>query len=144
MKYCKRFFLQLMLLWGLSLPLFAQSPRAETVEPALQSLDSKLDVILRRLDAIEKRLGRLEGQRNVPMPPSEAAKQNETSVILVINWYRPRKLAIIPPAVDAGMLIDGVERALKIENHGGKDPLQNLMIPKHDGVIFKESILRRK
>jgi hypothetical protein len=72
-----------MLLWGLSLPLFAQSPRAETVEPALQSLDSKLDVILRRLDAIEKRLGRLEGQRNVPMPPSEAAKQNETSVILV-------------------------------------------------------------
>lgn len=143
MKHHKIFLLQLVLLSGLSLPLFAQSPRAETVEPALQSLDSKLDVILRRLDAVEKRLGRLEGQRNVPMPSSEAAKQNETNVTPVIRLYRPQKL-VIPPAVDAGMLIDGIERALKIENHGGIDPLQKLMTPKHGGVIFKEPILRHK
>lgn len=143
MKTLKLLVLALTLLSGLSLSVLSQGPAVETAKPVLPSLESKLDVILRRLDAIESRLQRLEMQRSFQLPVGEATTQEESKDIPTTNWYRPRNRSV-PTSLDAGMLIDGIERAQAIESLDAIDPLQNILIPKHDGVIVEEPIRRRK
>ena len=143
MKTLKLLVLTLALVPGLSLQVLSQGPAVETAKPVLQSWDSKLDVILRRLDAIESRLHRLEVQRSFQRPVGESIMQEESKHVPATNWYRPGNQSI-PTSVDAGMLIDRIERAQAIESHDAIDPLQNILIPKHDGVIVEEPVRIRR
>ena len=96
-----------------SLPLsqvaVAQQANTSTADQRIRDIELKLDLILRRLDSLGRRLGRMERQHELITLPIDNSNHGQQSETRLLRWQRPREA--IPPSVDAGMLLDAVERA---------------------------------